>query len=99
MDIKFYIPKDTVVPTNLMLVVDNVKVIYEKIDHGFRFEVYEPNADMAKEIVDSIINQILIDNDESQHGVSWRTVSFKEIENVHDMSHIYEWHYRIRDSY
>lgn len=99
MEIKFYIPSDWVVPIDLWLTVDDIKVSYKRIEHGFSFEVYEPDSDKAKAIVDAVIEQMLIDHDETQHGVSWRTVSFEEVENVWDGSHIYEWRYRIRDSY
>ena len=97
--IQFFIPSDWVVPIGLWLTVDGTKVSYRQIEHGFSFEVYESDADKAKAIVDAVIVQMLIDHDETRHGVSWRTVSLEEIENVWEGSHIYEWRYRIRDSY
>lgn len=99
MNIKFFIPTGCVVPTDLRLKVDDVHVHYSRITNGFIFEIYEPDAMKAKAIVDEVIKQIISDNDESQHGVSWRTTSFAELESHWDGSHIYEWHYRVRDSY
>ena len=50
--------------------------------------------------MDKIIEQMLIDHNESKHGVSWRTVSLEEIGSGWNRGHvIYEWHYRVRDSY
>jgi len=97
--IRFWKPSDEVIPTDLWLMVGDVNVQYERICKGFRFEVYESDAEKAKEIVDKIIEQMLIDHDEPQHGVSWRTVSLEETESVCDEMHVYEWHYRVRDSY
>ncbi len=97
--IRFWRPSDELIPTDLWLMVGDVKVRYGRIDKGFSFEVYESDAEKAKEIVDAIIEQMLIDHDESQHGVSWRTVSLEEIESGWDGCHIYDWHYRVRDSY
>ena len=99
MQIYFYIPKDQIIPTVFRLKVDDADVYYEKIENGYRFEVYEQSADKAKAIVDAVIEQIIIDHDESQHGVSWRTVSLEEVESNTEFTHIYEWRYRIRDSY
>ena len=97
--IRFWKPSYELIPTNLWLMVGDVKVQYARIDRGFRFEVYESDAEKAKEIVDKIIEQMLVDHDEPQHGVSWRTVSLEETEIVGDVIHVYEWHYRVRDSY
>ena len=99
MNIQFFIPTGCTVPTDLRLKVDDVYVHYSKISCGFIFEVFEPDEMKAKEIVDEIIEQIISDNDELQHGVSWRTTSCVELESNCDALHTYEWHYRIRDSY
>ena len=97
--ISFYIPSDELIPTDLWLTVGNAKVRYEKIYHGFKFEVYEADAEKAKGIVDEIVKQMMIDHDNSEHGVSWRTVSLEEVQSAWMGCHVYEWYYRVRDSY
>lgn len=97
--IRFWKPSDELIPTDLWLMVGDVKVKYGRIFRGFRFEVYESDAEKAKEIVDKIVEQMLIDHDESQHGVSWRTISLEDIGLAWDGCYVYEWHYRVRDSY
>ena len=97
--ISFYKPSDELIPTDLWLLVGSVKVKYERIFHGFKFEVYESDDEKANGIVNEIVRQMLIDHDESQHGVSWRTVSLKEVQSAWNGCHIYEWCYRVRDSY
>jgi hypothetical protein len=97
--IQFWIPSDQHVPTDFWLIVENTKVRYEKIKNGFQFEIYESNQEKANEIVCEIITQILIDHDETQHGVSWRTVSIEEVPTTWIGCHVYDWHYRVRDSY
>ena len=99
--IRFWKPSNELIPTDLWLMVGDVKVKYKRIYSGFRFEIYESlNAEKAKETVDKIIEQMLIDHNESKHGVSWRTVSLEEIGSGWNRGHvIYEWHYRVRDSY
>ena len=98
-DIQFYIPSDEVIPTDLWLLVGETKVRYERILHGFKFEVYEADVYKAQKIIDKIIKQMLIDHDESHHGVSWVTTSLKEVFSYGIEMHTYEWHYRVRDSY
>lgn len=98
-DIQFYIPKDQHIPTDLWLTVDHTKVRYQKITNGFQFEIYEGNEEKAKEIVTEIITQMLLDHDEIGHGVSWRTVSIEEVPTVWCGCHVFDWHYRVRDSY
>ena len=97
--ISFHIPHGELIPTDLWLTVGSVKVRYERIFHGFKFEVYESDAEKAKGIVDEIVRQMLIDHDESEHGVSWRTVSLEEVQSAWTECHVYEWCYRVRDSY
>ena len=97
--IRFWLPSDQRIPTDFWLIVGETKVHYERISHGFKFEVYETDAEKAKSIVDEIVKQMLIDHDESEHGVSWRTVSLEEVQSAWVGCHVYEWCYRVRDSY
>lgn len=97
--IRFWKPSDELIPTDLWLMVGDVKVQYGRIHRGFRFEVYESDAEKSKGIVDKIIERMLNDHDESQYGVSWRTVSLEEVQSAWTGCHVYEWCYRVRDSY
>lgn len=97
--IEFYIPKGETIPTDLRLKVDDVDVYYERIKGGFRFIVYVNSDEKALEIVGKIAQQMIIDHDESQHGVSWRTVSTELVTDELEWRRIVEWKYRVRDSY
>ena len=99
MKIEFYIPKDEKIPTDLRLKVDGIDVYYERIKGGFRFYVYVDSDEKALEIVKAITEQMIFDHDESQHGVSWRTVSIEIAEDTWWFKRIIDWKYRVRDSY
>ncbi len=99
MNIEFYIPKDEKIPTDLRLKVDGVDVYYERIKGGFRFQIYVDTDEKALEIAQEITQQMIWDHDESQHGVSWRTVSLEIIEDEWKWRRIVEWKYRVRDNY
>jgi len=99
MNIEFYIPKDEKIPTDLRLKVDGVDVYYERIKGGFRFQIYVGTDEAALEIAKEITQQMIRDHDESQHGVSWQTVSLEIIEDEWKWRRIVEWKYRVRDSY
>ena len=100
-DIRFYIPKSEKIPTALRLYVDDVYVVYHTITNGYWFEIHETEEkamDIAKRIIEEIINE----KDESEHGVTWRTVSLTVIERdrrYYGDTTLIEWKYRIRDSY
>lgn len=99
MNIEFYIPKDEKIPTDLRLKVDGVDVYYERIKGGFRFQIYVDTDEAALEIAKEITQQMIWDHDESQHGVSWITVSLELVEDERKFRRIVEWKYRVRDSY
>ena len=101
MNIKFYIPKSETVPTDLRLYVDETYVRYERIDGGFRFYVSEDDEEKAMQIAVKIIDQIIHEHDESEHGVSWKTVSLEIVpqDERYRYGTIIEWKYRVRDSY
>ena len=99
--IKFYIPKDETIPTDLRLVVDDVYVEYKRIGCGFVFHVLLDDEEKAVEIVNEIVQQMIKEHDESQHGVSWRTVSLEVVPQKarYKIGTMIEWKYRVRDSY
>ena len=99
MDIKFYIPEDEKIPTVLRLIADGIDVEYEAIPSGFRFYVYVESDEKALEIVQAIAQQMIRDHDESEHGISWRTVSFEICYDPLIFRRTIDWKYRIRDSY
>ena len=100
-EIKFYIPEDETIPTDLKLYVDDVYVEYERIDGGFRFLVLLDDEEKAIEVINEIVQKMISEHDESQHGVSWRTVFIKVVpqEERYKIGTIIEWKYRVRDSY
>ena len=76
-DIRFYIPKHETIPTALRLYVGNVYVTYERIHGGFRFSIDTKDETEAMEIAKKIVQKMKLEHDESQHGVSWRTLSLE----------------------
>ena len=78
---------------------NGIDVYYERIKGGFRFYVYVDSDETALEIVKAIAEQMIFDHDESQHGVSWRTVSMEVITDEWGFRRIVDWKYRVRDSY
>lgn len=100
-NIRFYIPNGETIPTDLRLYVDDVYVEYERIIGGFLFLVLLDDEEKAMEVVKAIVQQMIREHDESQHGVSWRTVSLEIIpqEERYRIDTMIEWKYRVRDSY
>jgi len=100
-EIKFYIPKDETIPTDLRLYVDDVYVEYKRIRNGFRFYILLEDEQQAMDVAKEIIEKMKRQHDESEHGVSWRTVSLEIVptEEWYRIGTTIEWKYRIRDSY
>ena len=100
-DIRFYIPEDETIPTDLRLYVGDVFVQYERIEGGFAFHVMLNDEAEAMEIAKEIIQKMIWEHDESQHGVSWRTESIEVVpqNERYKINTLIEWKYRIRDSY
>lgn len=100
-DIKFYIPKGETIPTDLRLYVGDVYVDYERIKGGFRFRTFLDDEERAMEIVNLIVEKMIREHDESEHGVSWRTVSLEIVprEERYKFGTMIDWKYRVRDSY
>lgn len=100
-DIKFYIPKDETIPTDLMLYVDDVYVKYHRIKNGFRFEILLDDETEAMKIAEKIVERMTLEHDEAQHGIFWRTKSLVVIhqEERYKIGTIIDWEYYVRDSY
>ena len=100
-EIKFYIPKDERIPTGLRLYADDVYVTYERTESGFLFRILTEDEKKAMEIAKEIVQIMKADHDESQHGVSWQTVSLAVVpqDERYRINTIIEWKYRVRDSY
>ena len=101
MSVKFYTPQDLTIPTDLIADVDGTNVYYERIKGGFKFDVITDSDEVALEIAKQVIDVMIRDHDEPQHGVSWRTISI-EVDPEPTEWGFYKtviWKYRVRDSY
>ena len=100
-DIRFYIPKDESIPTDLRLYVGENYVEYEHINNGFLFKTLIDDEDDAMKVVEQIVNRMKSEHDESEHGVSWRTISLSVVpqDERYKIGTWIEWKYRVRDSY
>ena len=100
-EINFYIPNDETIPTDLRLYVDDIYVTYERTKDGFTFHISLDDEEKAMEVTKEIVQKMIREHDESQHGVSWRTVSLQVIpqEDRYKIDTLIEWKYRVRDSY
>ena len=100
-DIRLYIPDDETIPTDLRLYVGNVYVKYERIGGGFRFYILLDDEQQAMEVAKEIVQQMKHEHDESQHGVSWVTVSLEVVpqDERYRIDTIIDWKYRVRDTY
>lgn len=96
-DIRFFIPKDATIPTDLRLYVDNVYVVYERIQGGFRFYISLDDEEKAIEVAEKIVQKMKHEHDESQHGVSWQTISLEIVpqEGWYKTSTIIDWRYTV----
>lgn len=99
--IRFYIPKDETIPTELRLYVGDVYVRYEQIDGGFAFHIMMDDEKQAMEVAKKIVDRMIWEHDESQHGVTWQTVSLDVVpqEKRYKIDTLIEWKYRVRDSF
>lgn len=100
---KIYKQGDSI-PLQLECTVNDTIIYYDKLpidNNGYQGYRFYTNTDIpeeeAEEKVKILIDQILDEHDESEHGVSWRTKSFEHIENWY--YHTFDWRYRVRDSY
>jgi len=100
-EIKFYIPKNETIPTDLRLYVGDIYVNYERIKSGFRFHIWVDDEDKAIDVAKEITDKMKLEHDESQHGVSWRTISLAVVpqDERYRIDTVVDWIYRVRDSY
>lgn len=98
-EIKFLNPGNLTIPTDLCVEVDGIKVNYKRINGGFHFDVLTDSNDKANDIIQILVNRMIMEHDESQHGVSWRTVSFGQVDSDWPFEKSFNWFYRVRDSY
>ena len=105
MNIKFYIPNDEMIPTQLRLKVDDkYQVDYSRVpgEFAYEFEIYnmpQNNKGYADEIIDKIVG--LMVSQSYDHGVSWRETGREFIEEFSycDVSsYKYKVSFRVRDA-
>lgn len=102
MDIKFFIPDDQTIPTQLRLLVDGIHVYYEKMRNAlyYRFEVYTNDEDKAREIVEECAR--IMSDQSYDHGASWRTIKVElyDVNKFKDvpLSFVYTVGFRKRDA-
>lgn len=100
-EIRFYIPDDETIPTQLRVYVDNVFVRYKRIEGGFRFYISLDDEQQAIKVAKQIIQQMQHDHDYPQHGVSWVTISLEVVpqDERYRINTVIDWKYRVRDAY
>lgn len=72
-DVKFYIPKDETIPTQLRVKVDDkYDVYYDKSPEGFAydFRFFNDAKDHYETILDAIVSRMC--SQSYDHGASWR---------------------------
>ena len=100
MDIKFYIPKDESVPTQLRLRIDgDIDVYYDRSPSGgwkfWLFKFQNVTREMAEAIVEEIWQRM--ENQSYDHGVSWRECGVREVyEDRYSIEITID--YRVRDA-
>ena len=97
--IKFYIPDDETIPTELRLYVGDVYVTYERTNGGYDFNVLIDDEVKAIEVVKQIVRRM--EHQSYDHGAEWRTESLDIVpqEGRYKVGTLVRWKYRIRDSY
>ena len=100
-DIRFYVPKDETIPTDLRLYVGGVYVDYWRTDSGFRFSILLDDENQAMKIAEKIVERMKFEHDEPEHGISWRTKSLFVVhqEERYEIGTIIDWEFYVRDSY
>jgi redox-regulated HSP33 family molecular chaperone len=100
-EIRFYIPQNESIPTDLRLYVGENYVEYKRTANGFLFKTFIDDEDDAMQVVQQIVNKMKSEHDESSHGISWRTISLAVVpkDERYKIGTWVEWKYRVRDSY
>ena len=100
MDIKFHVPKDEIVPTQLRLRVDgDIDVYYGRSPSGgwtFRFFKFQNvSKEMAEAIAETVWKKM--EYQSYDHGVSWRECGVREVkEDEYEIEITIN--YRVRDA-
>ena len=73
----------------------------ERTANGILFKTFIDDEDDAMKVVGQIVNKMKSELDESEHGVSWRTISLAVVpqDERYKIGTWVEWKYRVRDSY
>ena len=100
MDIKFYIPEDTIVPTQLRLRVDgDIDVYYDRSTSGgwtFKFFKFQNvSREMAETIAEMVWEKMVFQS--YDHGASWRECGVRDVkEDEYEIEITVN--YRVRDA-
>jgi hypothetical protein len=101
MNIKFYAPKEEVIPTRLRLMVDGKQVDYKRVDNEFAydFQFYDTEVNECFEIAREISK--IMCSQSNDHGARWvvTDISLVEQEERYSVGVIVRVDFRIRDSY
>lgn len=101
MNIKFYVPKEEVIPTRLRLMVDGKQVDYKRVDNEFAydFQFFDTEEKECLKISQEIAETMCFQS--YDHGQSWRItdISIVEQEERYKVGTIVRVSFRIRDSY
>ena len=100
---KVYKPGNPI-PLRLEVDINGITIYYDRLRPtsseypGYVFYTStKTSKEEAEAMIKALIERILDEQDEEEHGVSWRTVSFQYVDNW--LYHTFEWRYRVRDSY
>ena len=101
MNIKFFVPKEEVIPTRLRLMVDGKQVDYKIVDNEFAydFQFYDTEEKECLMIAEELAQIMSFQSED--HGQSWRVtdISIVEQEEKYAVGTIVRVSFRIRDSY
>lgn len=85
MTIKFYTPKDEMIPTQLRVKVDGeIDVYYDRVpnEFGWKFEFFKHQGvslELATAITDEIVSKMI--SQSYDHGAQWRECGVREVVN------------------
>ena len=104
MEIKQVVYNYETVPTELRAMVDDVLITYKRTCSapypGFRMIVEnDTSKEKAEKVARVLIDRIIDDHNESEHGVSWKLMSFDYMGRDTLDRREFAAYYRVRDSY
>lgn len=101
MNIKFYIPKNEIIPTSLKLSVNGEQVEYKKVENMFAYDFHFFNhTEYESLVIAREIAEIMCDQS-YDHGKAWRAtdISIVQQEERYSFGVIVRVKFRIRDSW